>query len=62
LTIQSLDDAWLLRWPDDVDDEGLHLDKRIDHIFVSPGTQIVDARYLLSPESDHPAMVVEIEW
>jgi len=62
LTTQNLEDAWLLRWPQDVDDEGVHLEKRIDHIFVSPGTQIADARYLLSPESDHPAMVVEIEW
>jgi len=62
LTTQSLEDAWLLRCPDDVDDTGVHLDKRIDHIFVSPGTQITDARYLLSPESDHPAMMVEIEW
>ncbi|MBC8506197.1 MAG: endonuclease/exonuclease/phosphatase family protein [Anaerolineales bacterium] len=62
LTTQTLDDAWLIRWPDDVDDDGVHLDKRIDHIFVSPGTQIVDARYILSPASDHPAMVVEIEW
>jgi len=62
LTTQTLDDAWLLRWPDDVDDEGVHLDKRIDHIFVSPGTQVLDARYLLSPASDHPAMEVEIEW
>ncbi len=62
LTTLTLDDAWLLRWPDDVDDEGVHLDKRIDHIFVSPGTRIHDARYLLRPESDHPAMVVEIEW
>jgi len=62
LTTQTLDDAWLQRWPDDVDDEGVHLDTRIDHIFVSPGTRIRDARYLLRPESDHPAMVIEIEW
>ena len=62
LTTQMLDDAWLLRWPEDVDDEGVHLDKRIDHIFVSPGTQVLDSRYILSPASDHPAMVVEIEW
>ena len=62
LTTQTLDDAWLLRWPEDVDDEGVHLEKRIDHIFVSPGTQVVDARYILNPQSDHPAMTVEIEW
>ena len=62
LTRQTLDDAWLLRWPEDVDDQGVHLEKRIDHIFVSPATQVLDARYLITPESDHPAMVVEIEW
>jgi endonuclease/exonuclease/phosphatase (EEP) superfamily protein YafD len=36
--------------------------RRIDHVFVSPGTQVADARYILSLASDHPAEVVEVEW
>jgi endonuclease/exonuclease/phosphatase family metal-dependent hydrolase len=62
LTTETLDDAWLLRWPEGVDGEGRRFDRRIDHVFLSPGTMVVDARYLTEPESDHPALVVEIEW
>jgi endonuclease/exonuclease/phosphatase family metal-dependent hydrolase len=62
LTTDVLDDSWLLRWP--------AVDKRtvdfkgqgIDHIFVSPGTLIADARYLPGPESDHPAVTAVLEW
>jgi endonuclease/exonuclease/phosphatase family metal-dependent hydrolase len=61
-TADMLDDSWVLRWP--------NVDKRtvdfkgegIDHIFVSPGTGISDARYLPDPESDHPAVTVVLEW
>ena len=62
ITTDLLDDAWLLRWPSGVNDQGANPDQRIDHVFVSPGTQVLDARYLLSPASDHPAEVVEIGW
>jgi len=62
LTRETLDDAWLLRWPDDVDDEGVRVENRIDHIFVTPGTDVREARYLLSPVSDHPAMMAQIAW
>ncbi|MFQ5401453.1 MAG: endonuclease/exonuclease/phosphatase family protein [Anaerolineae bacterium] len=62
LTRQSLDDAWLLKWPDGMDDAGLNPTDRIDHVFVSPGTAVRDAQYLISPASDHPAVVIEIEW
>ena len=62
LTTETLDDAWLLRWPDGVDGEGRRFDRRIDHVFVSLGMTVIDARYLTEPESDHPALVVEIEW
>jgi endonuclease/exonuclease/phosphatase family metal-dependent hydrolase len=61
LTREALDDAWLLRWPDGIDDGGRSFPDRIDHVFVSPGTAVVDAQYLTDPESDHPALVVEIE-
>jgi endonuclease/exonuclease/phosphatase family metal-dependent hydrolase/MFS family permease len=37
-------------------------EERIDHIFVSPGMQINLAQYLTEPESDHPALLVEVGW
>ena len=60
LTTAVLDDAWALRWPQGVDGEGRQFPERIDHVFVSPGTDVVAARYYTEPESDHPALVVEI--
>ncbi|HSF79825.1 MAG TPA: endonuclease/exonuclease/phosphatase family protein [Anaerolineales bacterium] len=62
ITTDLLEDAWLLKWPTGIDDQGVNPDRRIDHVFVSPGTQVLDARYLLSPASDHPAEVVQIGW
>lgn len=62
ITLELLEDAWLVRWPSGVDDQGLDPDRRIDHVFLTPGTQVLDARYLLSPASDHPAEVVQIGW
>jgi endonuclease/exonuclease/phosphatase family metal-dependent hydrolase len=56
LTTEMLDDSWVLAGV------GTEVENRIDHIFVSPGTQVVETRYLESPESDHPAMVTEITW
>ena len=60
MTTEVLDDAWALRWPQGTDDEGRQFPRRIDHVFVSPGTDVVAARYYTEPESDHPALVVEI--
>jgi len=62
LTRRTLDDAWLLKWPQGVDDRGFDPADRIDHIFLSPGAAVRDARYLAGPQSDHPALVVEIGW
>ncbi len=62
LTRTHLDDAWLLRWPTGVDEAGLDLHDRIDHIFVSPGTTVNDARYVDTPDSDHPLLWAEIGW
>lgn len=61
LTTQALEDAWILRWPQGVD-QGVDPAERIDHTFVSPGMTILDAQYLPSSESDHPAMIVVIAW
>jgi len=56
LTTALLDDAWLRRWPDGVDDEGYQPPKRIDHVFISPSLQVDDVRYIDDPASDHPAV------
>lgn len=61
LTRTRLDDAWLLRWPSGIDDQGVDATERIDHIFVSPGVTITQVHYWDSGESDHPALWVEIE-
>lgn len=60
LTTERLQDAWLLKWPTGVDDEGYNPDQRIDHIFVSPGMVVRDMQYWTGPESDHPAAIAEI--
>jgi endonuclease/exonuclease/phosphatase family metal-dependent hydrolase len=62
LTTATLDDSWLLKWSPDTDNRGIDPATRIDHIFTSPGTIVVDSEYLVSPHSDHPAMMTEIEW
>jgi endonuclease/exonuclease/phosphatase family metal-dependent hydrolase len=59
-TTALLDDAWLRRWPEGVAG-GKSFDQRIDHVFLSPGTIVEEARYITEPESDHPALVVEIK-
>jgi endonuclease/exonuclease/phosphatase family metal-dependent hydrolase len=40
--------------------QGLDIDDRIDHVFVSPGMQVTYLEYLPKGESDHPALFVEI--
>lgn len=62
LTTNKLSDAWLLRWPEGTLDQGIDPSKRIDHIFVSPETDIYNSNYRPGPQSDHPAMVAEIQW
>jgi endonuclease/exonuclease/phosphatase family metal-dependent hydrolase len=61
LTIQVLQDAWLLRWGEGPDAQGMLHDERIDHVFLSPGLVVDAARYVESAASDHPALVVEVE-
>jgi endonuclease/exonuclease/phosphatase family metal-dependent hydrolase len=60
LTTGTLVDAWLQKWPGGVEDSGLNLEDRIDYVFVSPGMDVLDARYLTDPQSDHPALYVEL--
>lgn len=60
LTTRLLQDAWLLKWPQGADDQGFNPAERIDHMFVSPGVKVTNARFLTEPESDHPALLVDI--
>jgi endonuclease/exonuclease/phosphatase family metal-dependent hydrolase len=62
LTTEILDDSWLVEGARDAGIREIDPLQRIDHIFVSPGTAVVDSRYLVGPQSDHPAMTTEIEW
>ena len=50
-TIGTVPQSWITRLPAE----------RIDHIFVSPGTNVVDCRYFGGTDSDHPACVAEIQ-
>lgn len=62
LTTQTMLDAWGTLWPQGVEKNGLIPKKRIDHIFVSPIIQLLDARYFNDAYTDHPALVAEIGW
>jgi len=61
-TLALLEDAWVLRWPEGNTTQGVDFARTIDHIFVSPGTRVTDARYLPGPASDHPALMAVIGW
>jgi len=54
LMTQSLADSWLLMWPGGIDIPGYGPEKRIDYIFVSPGTHVLESEYVVNPASDHP--------
>ncbi|HAL15845.1 MAG TPA: hypothetical protein DCP32_03555 [Anaerolineaceae bacterium] len=58
LTDQVLDSAWVLAGSPLT--AGLDPERLIDHIFVSPGTKVKSAEYIVSPMSDHPGLLVEI--
>ncbi len=60
LTSAAFTDAWLAQTETPVIDPGFNPQRRIDHIFVSPGTQVARTRYLVSPHSDHPALWADI--
>ena len=62
LTLETLADAWVLAGQDGGEEPVFNPAKRIDHIFVSPGTKVLRSWYDLSPESDHPALAADISW
>lgn len=60
LMTQTLDDSWLLKWPQGKEMPGLPNENRIDHIFVSPGLSVLQSDYIISSDSDHPYMYTVI--
>jgi len=60
LTTQTLLDSWTQKWPDWRDDQGQKPENMIDHIFISPDLQALDARYYPDGPSDHPALTATI--
>ena len=63
LATTYLADTWLLAWPDWTDDQGQNPQQhKIDHIFVTPGTRVLDAAFVDVPASDHPAVSATIGW
>ncbi len=59
LTTQTFADAWVLVGSPVV--PGLEVDHLIDHIFISPEIKVRSAGYIVSPLSDHPALLAEIQ-
>jgi endonuclease/exonuclease/phosphatase family metal-dependent hydrolase len=60
LATGGLVDAWSLRWPDGDPNQAIDPADRIDHVFLSPGIDVLESTYITEPESDHPALVTEI--
>ncbi|MCP4167782.1 MAG: hypothetical protein GY759_18080 [Chloroflexi bacterium] len=61
-TTATLQDSWLMVWPDWSDDEGNRPDTKIDHIFVTPGMRVLDADFIEDSGSDHPAVSATLGW
>ncbi|MFW9965973.1 MAG: endonuclease/exonuclease/phosphatase family protein [Candidatus Thorarchaeota archaeon] len=62
ITTAVLDDSWWVRWPTGVNNQGENNTRRIDLIFVSPGTSVTDCEYIADPQSNHPAYWADIQW
>jgi endonuclease/exonuclease/phosphatase family metal-dependent hydrolase len=56
LITATLQDSWLLKWPGGKEIPGFAPEKRIDHIFVSPGITVLGSEQVVNPASDHPYM------
>jgi endonuclease/exonuclease/phosphatase family metal-dependent hydrolase len=62
VTTRLLEEAWAKRWPSGEDASGSTQSRRIDYMFVSPGTEVLEAEYMDNRVSDHPVLVVQIAW
>jgi len=61
LAIAEFDDAYVHAETQNIPSD-FDLEERIDHVFVSPGMQVLYVEYLIQPESDHPGLFVELGW
>ena len=63
-SVAVLKDTWLSVYPTGIDDSGLNMTDRIDHIFVSQDFTVESAFYIPNPESqtDHPVYWATISW
>jgi endonuclease/exonuclease/phosphatase family metal-dependent hydrolase len=59
ITVAEYDDAYIHAEEQNIPVD-FDLEDRIDHVFVSPGMPVSYLEYLTQPESDHPALFVEI--
>jgi endonuclease/exonuclease/phosphatase family metal-dependent hydrolase len=62
LTTRVLENAWAKRRPGREDGSGMAGSRPIDYVFLTSGTDVIDARYVDTRVSDHPALVVQIAW
>ncbi|HNQ87034.1 MAG TPA: endonuclease/exonuclease/phosphatase family protein [Verrucomicrobiota bacterium] len=60
LTTARLEDAWLGAGERQLDPPHLEVDRRIDHVFVTPDLRVQRVAYQDYGESDHPAVVVDL--
>lgn len=60
LTAAAYRDAWEIAAEQAAVPSDMNIERRIDHVFVSPGLAVRRAAYLPEGPSDHPALVVEI--
>lgn len=64
-TTAILNDSWLIAGAGStisyLDDTEFNVNERIDHIFVSSRITVTVCNFIVSKESDHPALWVEIE-
>ncbi|UCE12772.1 MAG: endonuclease/exonuclease/phosphatase family protein [Candidatus Heimdallarchaeota archaeon] len=63
-TTEIFNDSWLVAGAGAsvsyLDETEFDVNERIDHVFVSEGTNVIVCNYIVSRESDHPALWVEI--
>ncbi len=59
-TTAQLADAWLLARDQQVDAPGGDAAERIDHIFLSPGLNLPEARFIPRGPSDHPGLFIQV--
>ena len=60
LEVQKLEDGWKSAGLQSLPPSGLDPAAQIDHIFLSPGTRVLDANYYAPGPSDHPMLVVTV--